>query len=73
MNNQLDDHYKLLATLVRLSFEDLILIFLEAKTGSMKDIDRLPGGFLESIEEVDFVINNLYANRVINNIFKKED
>jgi hypothetical protein len=67
-----EDHNKLLATLRDLSIEDLLLLFIEAKTGSQEDIDRLPVGYLEAVEELGELLNIFYADRVIDSLFKED-
>lgn len=71
MNNKRQDEYnKLIAQLRELNIEDLILLYIEAKTGSQQDIDKLPVSLLEAIEELGDTINKLYADRLLNNLFK---
>ncbi len=67
-----EDYNKLLATLRDLSIEDLLLLFIEAKTGSQEDIDRLPVGYLEAVEELGELLNIFYADRVIDSLFKED-
>lgn len=71
-NNRQEDYNKLLATLRELSIEDLLLLFIEAKTGSQEDIDRLPLSYLETIEELGDMLNSFYVDRLINSSFKKD-
>jgi|688.fasta_scaffold139903_3 hypothetical protein len=71
-NNRQEDYNKLLATLRELSIEDLLLLFIEAKTGSQEDIDRLPVGYLETVEELGELLNSFYSDRVIDSLFKKD-
>jgi hypothetical protein len=71
-NNRQEDYNKLLATLRELNIEDLLLLFIEAKTGSQEDIDRLPVGYLETIEELGDMLNSFYVDRLINSSFKKD-
>jgi hypothetical protein len=71
-NNRQEEYSKLLATLRELSIEDLLLLFIEAKTGSQEDVDRLPVSYLETIEELGDMLNKFYADRVIDNLFTKD-
>lgn len=71
-NNRKEEYNKLLATLRELSIEDLLLLFIEAKTGSQDDIDRLPISYLETIEELGDMLNSFYVDRLINSSFKKD-
>lgn len=71
-NNRQEEYNKLLATLRELSIEDLLYLFIEAKTGSQDDIDKLPVSFLETVNELGELLNSIYANRVIDSLFKKD-
>ena len=71
-NNRQEEYNKLLSTLRGLSIEELLLLFIEAKTGSQKDIDRLPVSYLETVEELGDMLNSFYADRVIDSLFKKD-
>ena len=63
---------KLIATLRELTIDELLLLFIEAKTGSQDDIDRLPVAYLETVNELGDMLNTFYADRVIDSLFKKE-
>jgi hypothetical protein len=71
-NNRQEEYNKLLATLRELSIEELLLVFIEAKTGSPEDIDRLPVRYLDTIDELGDMLNSFYADRVIDSLFKKD-
>jgi hypothetical protein len=71
-NNGQEEYNKLLATLRELSIEELLLLFIEAKTGYQEDIDRLPVSYLETIEELGDMLNKIYADRVIGSLFKTD-
>jgi hypothetical protein len=72
-NSQRQEEYnKLIATLRRLSIDELLLLFIEAKTGSQDDIDNLPVYILEAIEDLGAELNKLYADRIIDSLFKKD-
>ena len=71
-NNRQEEYNKLLDTLRELNIEDLLLLFIEAKTGSQEDIDRLPLSYLETIEELGDMLNSFYVDRLINSSFKKD-
>lgn len=68
--NRQEEYNKLINTLRELTIEELLLLFIEAKTGSQEDIDKLPASYLETVEELGEMLNKFYANRVINNLFK---
>jgi hypothetical protein len=68
--NRQEEYNKLINTLSELSIEELLLLFIEAKTGSQEDIDKLPVRYLETIAELGDMLNKFYANRVINSLFK---
>lgn len=72
MNNRQDDYNKLLATLRELNIEELLLLFIEAKTGSQEDIDKLPVTYLETVNELGDLLNKIYSDRVIDSLFKKD-
>ncbi len=65
-----EEYNKLIAQLRELNIEDLLLLYIEAKTGSQEDIDKLPVRLLEDIEELGDTLNKLYADRLLNNLFK---
>ena len=67
-----EEYNKLIATLRTLSIEELLLLFIEAKTGSQGDIDKLPLSYLETVEELGDMLNSFYADRVIDNLFKNK-
>jgi len=70
-NNRQEEYNKLLATLRELTIEELLLLFIEAKTGSQEDIDKLPVSYLETVNELGDMLNTFYADRVIDSLFKK--
>jgi hypothetical protein len=72
MSNTQEDYNKFLATLRGLDIEDLLLLFIEAKTGSQEDIDRLPVTYLETVKELGDLLNKFYSDRVIDSLFKKD-
>ena len=69
-NDRQEEYNKLLATLRELSIEELLLLFIEAKTGSQEDIDRLPVSYIETVNELGDMLNSFYADRVIDSLFK---
>jgi len=69
-NNRQEEYNKLIATLRELSIEELLLLFIEAKTGSQEDIDRLPVSYIETVNELGDMLNSFYADRVIDSLFK---
>jgi predicted transcriptional regulator len=71
-NNRQEEYNKLLATLRDLSIQELLLLFIEAKTGSQEDIDKLPLDYLETVNELGELLNSFYADRVIDSLFKKD-
>lgn len=68
--NRQEEFNKLQTTLRGLTIQELLLLFIEAKTGSEEDIDKLPVSYLETIDELGDMLNEFYADRVINNLFK---
>lgn len=72
MSNRQEEYNKLLSTLRELNIEELLLLFIEAKTGSQEDIDKLPVSYLETVNELGDMLNSFYADRVIDSLFKKE-
>jgi len=69
------EYNKLMALLSKLKIEDVLLLYIEAKTGSLEDIDKLPVSLLQAIEELGVILNRfnadrLYADKVIKNLFK---
>jgi len=70
--NRQEEYNKLMATLRELSIEDLLLLYIEAKTGSQEDIDRLPVECFETINELGDMLNSFYADRVIGSLFKED-
>lgn len=68
--NRQEEFNKLQATLRGLTIQELLLLFIEAKTGSEEDIDKLPVRYLETIDELGDMLNKFYADRVIDNLFK---
>jgi hypothetical protein len=66
------EYNKLLTTLRGLSIDELLLLFIEAKTGSQSDIDRLPVSYLQAVEDLGNMLNHFYADRVISNLFKND-
>jgi hypothetical protein len=71
-NNRQEEYNKLLTTLRELSIEELLLLFIEAKTGSQEDIDKLPVSYLETVNELGKLLNSFYADRVIDSRIKKD-
>jgi len=71
-SNKQEEYNKLIATLSQLSIEELLLLFIEAKTGSQKDIDKLPVSYIETVNELGDMLNSFYADRVIDSLFKKD-
>ncbi len=69
-NKRQEEYNKLIAQLRELNIEDLLLLYIEAKTGSQADIDKLPVRLLEAIEDLGDTLNKLYADRIINSTFK---
>jgi hypothetical protein len=70
-NKQLQEDYNnLIITLRGLTIEELLLLYIEAKTGSERDVDNIPVSILDSIEELGELLNKFYAERTLNDIFK---
>ena len=71
-NNRQEKYNRLLSTLRELNIEELLLLFIEAKTGSQEDIDKLPVSYLETVNKLGDMLNIFYADRVIDSLFKKD-
>lgn len=71
-NNRQEEYNNLIATLRELSIDELLLLFIEAKTGSQEDIDKLPVSYIETVNELGDILNSFYADRVIDSLFKKD-
>ena len=56
-NNRQEEYNKLIATIRELSIEELLLRFIEAKTGSQEDIDRLPVSYIETVNELGALLS----------------
>jgi len=58
MNNKRQDEYdRFLAQLRDLKIDDLLLLYIEAKTGSQNDVDKIPSSLLEAIDELGDTLN----------------
>ena len=68
--NRQEEYNNLLVNLKDLNIQELLLLFIEAKTGSHEEIDNLPVTYLEAIDELGDMLNELYADRVIDKLFK---
>lgn len=55
-------------TLSRLDINELLCLYVTAKTGSEKDIDKLPVYILDSLEELDNLLNKFFADNIIKNL-----
>jgi hypothetical protein len=70
-NKQLQEDYNnLIITLRGLTVQELLLLYIEAKTGSERDVDNIPVSILDSIDELGELLNKFYAERTLNDIFK---
>jgi hypothetical protein len=65
-----EEYNKLINTLRELTIEELLLLFIEAKTGDQDYIGRLPENYSEKVEELGDMLNKFYTGRVINSLFK---
>jgi hypothetical protein len=65
-----EDYNNLMITLRGLNVEELLLLYIEAKTGTEKDIDNIPVSILDSINELQRLLSKFYAERTLNDIFK---
>ena len=70
--NAQEEFSKLQATLRGLTIEELLMLFIEAKTGSEGDINELPVRYFEMIDELGDMLNKFYADRVIDSLFKEQ-
>ena len=70
--NAQEEFSKLQTTLRGLTIEELLMLFIEAKTGSEGDINELPVSYLQKIDELGDMLNKFYADRVIDSLFKEQ-
>ena len=68
--NRQEEYNNLLVNLKDLNIQELLLLFIEAKTGSEGDINELPVSYLQKIDELGDMLNKFYADRVIDKLFK---
>lgn len=66
-----NDFDNLLAQLRQLDIMELLDLYIEAKTGSQDDIDKLPLEILDAVSELGELLNRFYGERVIDSVFKK--
>ena len=60
-SKQLQENYNyLISTLSGLNVEELLLLYIEAKTGDQKDIGNVPVSILESINELGTLLSDFY-------------
>jgi hypothetical protein len=62
------DYDKLILQLSQITLQELLLLYIEAKTGNQGDFDELPCRLIYAIEETDNWIKEIYADRIIKNI-----
>ena len=65
-----EEFNKFLCDLAKMNLGDLLELFVEAKTGSYRDIDKLPLDYLIMVDELGELINIIYANKVIRSTSK---
>ena len=71
MINQQDkqeDYNKFMLSLSQLSLDDLLILYVEAKTGSPENIEKLPLEYQEAVEVLNLILNHLYADSVIDSL-----
>lgn len=72
MNKKITETEVLKSYLQRTTVLQLVLDYIEAKTGQEEDIDRLPVTFLLSLDELDKEVKRMYGARLINNALRNE-
>jgi len=76
-NGQLNNMYNyeenlmLVAWMRVRTLNELLTLFIAAKTEGIEEGYEKPGYYLENLEEL-INLNSLYADTVINNLFKKD-
>jgi hypothetical protein len=71
MINQQDrqeEYNKFMLSLSQLSLDDLLLLYVEAKTGSYENIEKLPLEYQEAVDVLNLILNHLYADSVIDSL-----
>lgn len=65
---RVNDYNNLLSRLREMDVEEMLLLYIEAKTGSQDDIDRLPVRITDAINELGEMLKTFYADRLIKNL-----
>ena len=70
-----EEYNKLISQLRALQVDELLYLYIEAKTGTQKDIDKIPVYILEAIDDLGAMLNTFYADSIIDSLFEdnKED
>ena len=69
----LREHNKLLSSLRGLQLNDLLALWIEAKTGNLEDIDKIPVGYFLELERIGKHIDILLGDMIIDSIQDKEE
>jgi len=68
-NHEFQKEYNIVInTLSRLDINELLCLYVTAKTGNEKDIDKLPVSILNSLDELDNLLNQFFADNIIKNL-----
>lgn len=72
-NKKQNDYDQFIKTLSQLDVEELILLYIEAKTGDQRNIDQIPVSILNAINDLGDQLNIIYADQVINGLFRTDE
>lgn len=67
--NQTIEHDSFLAELRKLNIEDLLLVYIEAKTGNYANSDKVPYGYIKAMFAIGLDLNSIYATQIIDKSF----
>jgi hypothetical protein len=62
------DYNKMILQLSQMTLEEVLLLYIEAKTGNQNDVDELPVRLTNALHETETWIKEIYADRIIKNI-----
>lgn len=60
----------LLSELSQLEFVDLVYLYIEAKTGDEYNFEQLPVYYIDKINEIGELINQVLGDKVTKDLFK---
>jgi len=66
------DYNFFISALRGMDIEELLSFYITARTGDERNIDKIPVDYLISLNEVGEIINKLYAEDLLNNVFKED-